>query len=94
MGRKLTATGVHPMDTPAWREIGRKIEKTAKEIRARKFKEQLVPAARCSDFDEDCATVTDHAACHRGVCRKIKGDIYHTDPADGYCPYLNGMIPR
>ena len=59
-----------------------------------RFKEQLIPAKRCPDFDEDCATVTDHAACHRGVCRKIKGDIYHTDPADGYCPYLNGMLPR
>ena len=58
------------------------------------FEEQLLPATRCSDFDEDCATVSDHAACHRGVCKKIKGDIYYTDPADGYCPYLNGMLPR
>ncbi|MBE0348238.1 hypothetical protein [Pseudoalteromonas peptidolytica] len=40
-------------------------------------------AARCSDYDDDCAEVTNHFKCWVG------DEVL--PPSDGYCPYVSGM---
>lgn len=41
----------------------------------------LIPAKRCSEFDQDCDEVENHYACWNN---------WKLGLADGYCPYLNG----
>lgn len=51
----------------------------------------LMPAKRCSDYDAECAIVTDHARCWSGV---DANGVRMLDQADGYCPYLVGEMKR
>lgn len=52
----------------------------------------LDPAKRCPDYDDECALVKDHAACFAGGVKLFPGLIAETPPADGYCPFLLGMM--
>ena len=61
------------------------------------FEEQLVPAKRCPGFSSDCADVANHHHCHLGHLAATLENGITVDAlieADGYCPYLNGMLPR
>jgi hypothetical protein len=52
------------------------------------------PAERCPDFDADCALVKDHFKCWQGgniLCQN--GETVYIDQADGYCPYVLGLLP-
>ena len=50
------------------------------------------PALRCSDYDEECKDVIDHAACFcGGITFANDCTMYETPMADGYCPFLVGM---
>lgn len=55
----------------------------------------LKPAKRCSDFDSECAEVRNHAACwHGGPNQGVPAEWRNLGQADGYCPYLIGMLPK
>ena len=61
------------------------------------FKKQLIPAKRCPGFSSDCADVANHHHCHLGHLAATLENGITVDAlieADGYCPYLNGMLPR
>lgn len=56
-----------------------------------KFSTELIKANRCSDYDDECKFVEDHAACFAGGIHFAKcGNFYETPVADGYCPFLVG----
>lgn len=50
-------------------------------------------AKRCPDYDGECIDVADKCACFRGGDFVAKaGTVYELDLADGYCPFLIGMV--
>lgn len=51
-----------------------------------------MPGKRCPDFDEDCASVPDHAKCAAGAVIVLCGSLITVPPIDGFCPYACGMI--
>ena len=48
-------------------------------------------AKRCSGYDSECIDVFDHFKCWMGEITVIEGSLIICEPADGYCPYVNGM---
>lgn len=53
------------------------------------------PAKRCSGYDSECVDIFDHFYCWFGnEIKEINGTFYQTKPADGYCPFVIGMINK
>lgn len=51
----------------------------------------FTPRKQCSEFDPECAFVTDHASCWCGIDALGERKL---PQADGYCPYLVGEVKR
>ncbi len=63
------------------------------EVSSNGCKQELAPSKRCSDFDCDCVDVANHLQCWIGLESERAGIVYFTGLADGYCPFVIGMLP-
>lgn len=62
------------------------------ELKSLEVAGRLEPAKCCPDYDSECVSVADKCACFKGGEFMAKdGDIWRTDLAEGYCPFLIGM---
>lgn len=53
--------------------------------------EEYIGKHICKDFDGDCFSVDDKGACQRGGEVTVDGIDYITPPADGICPFIQGL---
>ena len=54
----------------------------------------MISGKRCSDFDEDCKFVKEHANCAAGSVVFWHGELKVVPPIDGFCPYVCGMMSK